>query len=120
MELIGTFSLPAAIILTFYLVIQTILFGAADMAPMILLLLTLFLPGVLILITARKPMYIVWMLVYMLFLPIWNFFLPLYAYWNFDDFTWGDTRKVEGEDKIDPSTRNGSYKIGSVQMKTLT
>ena len=118
MELIGTFSLPAAIILTFYLVIQTILFGASDFTPMILLMLTLFLPGVLILFTAKKPVYILWMFVYMLFLPVWNFLLPLYAYWNFDDFSWGDTRKVEGEQNIDPSTRNGFYQVGAVQLKT--
>lgn len=30
-------------------------------------------------------------------LPIWNFVLPTYAYWKFDDFSWGDTRKTAGE-----------------------
>lgn len=30
-------------------------------------------------------------------LPIWNFILPVYAFWHFDDFSWGQTRQVEGE-----------------------
>lgn len=25
--------------------------------------------------------------------------LPLYAYWKFDDFSWGDTRKTAGDTK---------------------
>jgi chitin synthase len=37
------------------------------------------------------------MLIYLISLPIWNFVLPVYAYWKFDDFSWGDTRKTAGE-----------------------
>jgi chitin synthase len=68
------------------------------------------------------------MLIYLLSLPIWNFVLPVYgtimppltfkkqmalltfhlgcllrftcpAFWHFDDFSWGQTRKVDGEKK---------------------
>jgi chitin synthase len=39
----------------------------------------------------------IWMLIYLLSLPIWNFVLPTYAFWKFDDFSWGDTRKTAGE-----------------------
>ena len=38
-----------------------------------------------------------WMFVYLMSLPIWNFVLPVYAFWKFDDFSWGDTRKTAGE-----------------------
>jgi chitin synthase len=37
------------------------------------------------------------MVIYLLSLPIWNFVLPTYAFWKFDDFSWGDTRKTAGE-----------------------
>lgn len=37
------------------------------------------------------------MFIYLLSLPIWNFILPTYAFWKFDDFSWGDTRKTSGE-----------------------
>ena len=53
----------------------------------------------LIVITAHKLSYVFWMLVYLCSLPIWNLVLPSYAYWHFDDFSWGDTRKMAGEKK---------------------
>lgn len=37
------------------------------------------------------------MLIYLFSLPIWNFVLPTYAFWKFDDFSWGETRKTAGE-----------------------
>ena len=37
------------------------------------------------------------MIIYLLALPIWNFVLPTYAFWKFDDFSWGETRKTAGE-----------------------
>jgi chitin synthase len=37
------------------------------------------------------------MFIYLLSLPVWNFILPVYAFWKFDDFSWGDTRKTAGE-----------------------
>jgi hypothetical protein len=55
------------------------------------------LPAILIVITAHRWSYVAWMLVYLLSLPIWNFVLPTYAFWKFDDFSWGDTRKTAGE-----------------------
>lgn len=92
--------------------------GASQIMPLVLLLLTLLLPGFLVLTTTRKPEYVLWMFVYLLALPVWNFALPLYAFWHFDDFSWGDTRKVEGEERgVDHSTRIGSYQVGSVQLK---
>jgi len=36
-------------------------------------------------------------MIYLGSLPIWNFVLPVYAFWKFDDFSWGDTRKTAGE-----------------------
>ncbi|KAJ3157473.1 hypothetical protein HDU86_003365 [Geranomyces michiganensis] len=97
LELIGTVVLPAAICLTLYLIISAIIYHTADLIPFLMLAAILGLPGVLIAITTRKMIYVLWMLVYLVSLPIWNFVLPVYAFWHFDDFTWGETRKVEGE-----------------------
>lgn len=52
------------------------------------------LPAILILITTRKVVYIFWMFIYLAALPVWNFILPVYAFWHFDDFSWGETRYV--------------------------
>jgi len=97
MDLVGTVVLPVAICLTYSLVVNMILnppntFNEA--IPLMLLLAVIGLPGVLILITTRKVVYIFWMLIYLLALPIWNFILPVYAFWHFDDFSWGQTRYV--------------------------
>ncbi|KAI7899604.1 chitin synthase-domain-containing protein [Cokeromyces recurvatus] len=98
MELVGTLALPAAISFTLYVVIISII-GPPATLPLILLALILGLPAVLIAMTSRKFVYIGWMLIYLVSLPVWNFVLPTYAYWHFDDFSWGDTRKVEGVKK---------------------
>jgi len=63
----------------------------------VLLALILGLPAVLIVLTAHRWSYVAWMFIYLLSLPIWNFILPMYAFWKFDDFSWGDTRKTAGE-----------------------
>ncbi|KAL1960990.1 hypothetical protein VTO42DRAFT_4878 [Malbranchea cinnamomea] len=97
MELVGTLVLPAAIAFTFYVVIISIVKKPVQIIPLILLALILGLPGVLIVVTAHRLSYLMWMLIYLISLPIWNFVLPTYAYWKFDDFSWGDTRKTAGE-----------------------
>lgn len=97
MELVGTVVLPAAIAFTIYVVISSIVKRPVQVIPLVLLALILGLPGVLVIVTAKRAVYILWMLVYLCALPIWNFVLPTYAYWKFDDFSWGDTRKTAGE-----------------------
>ena len=72
---------------------------AAPVIPLVLLALILGLPGVLIVVTAHRVSYVMWMFIYLLSLPVWNFVLPTYAYWHFDDFSWGDTRQAAGEKK---------------------
>ncbi|KAJ3115915.1 Chitin synthase, class 3 [Phlyctochytrium bullatum] len=119
LELIGTIVLPAAIIFVFVLLFSAAISGKVAMLPMAMLLATLGLPGLLIVITTRKLVYLLWMFVYILALPVWNFVLPLYAFWHFDDFTWGETRKVEGESsQKDHSGQDGEYEIGAVTLRT--
>lgn len=96
-ELVGTLVLPAAITFTFYLIIISFVKKPVPVIPLVLLALILGLPAVLIVLTAHRWSYVLWMLVYLLSLPIWNFVLPAHAYWKFDDFSWGDTRKTEGQ-----------------------
>ncbi|KAJ3101079.1 Chitin synthase, class 3 [Phlyctochytrium planicorne] len=118
LELIGTVVLPAAITFVFVLLLSAMFTGKVAVLPLLMLLATLGLPGLLIIITTRKVVYLLWMVIYILALPIWNFVLPVYAFWHFDDFTWGETRKVEGESaQQDHSTRTGEYEIGAVVLK---
>lgn len=96
-ELVGTLVLPAAISFTFYLIIISFVRSPVPVIPLVLLALILGLPAFLIVLTAHRWSYVLWMMVYLLSLPVWNFVLPLNAYWKFDDFSWGETRKTAGE-----------------------
>ncbi|CAG8465137.1 179_t:CDS:1 [Funneliformis mosseae] len=121
MELIGTVVLPVAILLTYSLIVSIILkppSSFSDAIPLMMLGFVLGLPAILILFTTRKLVYIAWMFIYLLALPVWNFILPTYAYWHFDDFSWGETRKVEGEAKGDDhSKKEGHFDASSVTLK---
>jgi chitin synthase len=97
MELVGTVVLPAAISFTLYLIVISFIITPVPIIPLMLLAAILGLPAILILMTSRKVVYVGWMGMYLVSLPIWNFVLPVYAFWHFDDFTWGETRKVQGE-----------------------
>ncbi|CAG8623619.1 4222_t:CDS:2, partial [Acaulospora morrowiae] len=121
MELIGTVVLPVAIILTYVLIyglLRNPPNSLTEAIPLMMLLMVLGLPAILILITTRKLIYIAWMFIYLLALPVWNFILPTYAYWHFDDFSWGETRKVEGEAKGDDhSKKEGTFDASKVPLK---
>ncbi|KAJ3113770.1 hypothetical protein HDU96_002950, partial [Phlyctochytrium bullatum] len=118
MELIGTVVLPAAITFTLILIFMSILRVGDTFLPLILLAIILGLPAVLIVMTANRLIYVFWMFVYLLSLPIWNFILPLYAFWHFDDFSWGETRKVLGEAKgTDHGQREGEFDATGISMK---
>ncbi|KAI5780658.1 chitin synthase [Peziza echinospora] len=118
-ELIGTVVLPAAIAFTFYLIIISFIQKPVPVIPLILLGLILGLPAILIVLTAHRFSYVLWMFIYLLSLPIWNLVLPSYAFWKFDDFSWGDTRKVEGEAAKDKSGHEyeGEFDSSKIVMK---
>lgn len=88
MELAGTLVLPAAIAFTLYLLIFSMIPGTVKpVIPLILLAIILGLPGILIVATCKRFSYLLWMLVYLISLPIWNFVLPGYAFLHMDDFS---------------------------------
>ncbi|CAO3673926.1 unnamed protein product [Rhizopus stolonifer] len=120
MDLVGTLTLPVAIVLTVVLIVsmaKTQITSISAAIPLILLIIVLFSPALLILITTRKWVYLTWMIIYLFALPIWNFVLPVYAFWHFDDFSWGETRKVEGETKEDHSKKDGVFDPSKVPLK---
>jgi len=116
-ELIGTLVLPAAIVFTFYLIIISFIKKPVPVIPLVLLALILGLPAVLIVLTASRWSYVLWMFIYLLSLPIWNLVLPSYAFWKFDDFSWGDTRKVEGETGKTGHEYEGEFDSSKIVMK---
>ncbi|KAF9281270.1 hypothetical protein BGZ68_006739 [Mortierella alpina] len=121
MELIGTVTLPVSLILMIVLIIKmsvTEINSFAQAVPLILMVFVLALPAILILLTTRKLIYVAWMFIYLMALPVWNFILPVYAYWHFDDFSWGETRKVAGEAKGEAhGNADGTFDASKVPLK---
>ena len=54
---------------------------------------------VLIFLMKREWAMIGWMIIYMFAMPIFGFFIPLYAFYNMDCFEWGNTRLVAADSK---------------------
>ncbi|KAJ1556270.1 hypothetical protein HK405_003659 [Cladochytrium tenue] len=102
MDLIGTAILPISLCLLYYMIYVSAAqthYTAGDWTSYsntIMLVGVLFLPAVLVVLVSRKFSLVLWMLLYLLALPVWQFVLPLYSFWNFDDFSWGATRQVAG------------------------
>lgn len=115
-ELIGTLTLPAALVFTLYLAITSIYRQSVPVIPFVLLGFILGTPAVLIIITAHQWIYVIWMLIYLCSLPVWNFILPLYAFWKFDDFSWTSASNEIGNDMEGEASR---IKMGSVQLKMM-
>lgn len=97
-DLLGTAILPSAFLILIYLVIAATALHQSVLLPILFLLLTFALQVGLVMLTTRDPRYVFWMVVYVMAIPVWNFVLPLYAFWNFDDFSWGATRQINGSD----------------------
>ncbi|KAI8825108.1 chitin synthase-domain-containing protein [Fimicolochytrium jonesii] len=129
MELIGSVLLPAALAYMIYIVTITIFRLVHEnltltfdvLLPIIQLGAIICLPAMMILLTIRSWKYIWWFFVYILALPVWQFILPLYSFWHFDDFSWGETRVVTGEEgrkAADHSRRDGEFDHNGIFMKT--
>ena len=117
-ELIGTLVLPLAICFTVYVVIFAIVSHPTPILTLILLAFVLGLPGLLVVVTATRWSYLMWMAIYLIALPIWNFVLPSYAYWKFDDFSWGDTRTIAGGNKGGHDDEEGEFDNSHIKMRT--
>ncbi|KAI7894899.1 chitin synthase [Mucor mucedo] len=96
-DLIGTITLPSSVIYLIYLMYEV--FSGTGPVPTIALGMLAGAYGLqsLIFIFKRQWQHIGWMAIYILAIPIFSFFIPIYAFWHFDDFSWGNTRVVVGD-----------------------
>ena len=96
-DLVSTIVQPVTV---FYLVYLLVQIGThAGLVPLAAFILLGAIYGLqaIVFILRRKWEMIGWMLVYILAMPVFSFGLPLYAFWYMDDFSWGNTRIVNGE-----------------------
>jgi chitin synthase len=99
LDLFSTMVQPAMILYLFYL-IYSIIFPTEDaIFPWVSLLMLAFTYGLQIIIFILRGAFqhIGWIVIYILAMPIFGMFIPMYSYWHFDDFSWGNTRRILGE-----------------------
>lgn len=116
-ELIGTLVLPAAISFTIYVLVYAIVSKPTPVLSLLLLAIIFGLPGLMIVVTVSSWKYFVYFFIYLIALPIWNFVLPSYAYWKFDDFSWGETRTVSGGEAGGHGDKEGVFDSSCIVMK---
>ncbi|TPX33598.1 chitin synthase [Synchytrium microbalum] len=97
LDLFSTVLQPATIIYVGYLIYSIAFSG--DQLPLISLVLIAAINGLQVVIFLLKQQWsqIIWMVIYILALPIFTFYLPVYAFLRQDDFNWGSTRIAVGE-----------------------
>ncbi|KAI9029175.1 chitin synthase-domain-containing protein [Hyaloraphidium curvatum] len=95
LDLFATLTMPAAVAYLCYLIYASIQQQTAPTLSLIMLAVAYGLQMI-IFIIKRKFEHIGWMLISIVAMPFFNLFLPLYSFWHFDDFSWGNTRRVAG------------------------
>jgi chitin synthase len=113
MDLISTITQPAGFGYLIYLLYSV--FTASSALPLISLILLACIYGLqmLLLIFKREWSMLVYSVFYLLALPIYAVVLPLYSFWHFDDFSWGNTRKVMGN-KVVVDVTDISVDVGTL------
>ncbi|ODQ67000.1 hypothetical protein NADFUDRAFT_49452 [Nadsonia fulvescens var. elongata DSM 6958] len=96
-DLIGTILLPSVVVYLGYLIY--VVSSKNQPLPLISLIMIAVVYGLqaIIFIIKRQWQHVVWMIIYLIAYPFHSFLLPIYSFWNQDNFTWGNTRIVVGE-----------------------
>ncbi|KAI9363452.1 chitin synthase-domain-containing protein [Zopfochytrium polystomum] len=101
-DLMATFVQPAALIYIGYLIYAAVS-GVATSFPLISLIMLAAIYGfqVIIFLVKLQWQHIGWMIIYLCAILYFSMYIPIYAFWHFDDFSWGNTRMVteEGQKK---------------------
>lgn len=96
-DLFGTIILPATCGYLAYLIYRVA--SHTGQFPLISIIMIAAVYGLqaIIFIIKRQWQHVGWMIIYILAYPIYSFVLPIYSFWRFDDFSWGNTRVVLGD-----------------------
>ncbi|CAK7564708.1 MAG: hypothetical protein SEPTF4163_002607 [Sporothrix epigloea] len=96
-DLFGTIILPATCAYLGYLIYSVATHSGAFPLFSIIILAAVYGLQAIIFILKRQWQHIGWMIIYIIAFPIYSFILPIYSFWNQDNFSWGNTRVVIGE-----------------------
>jgi len=96
-DLVGTIVMPATILYLIWILYLGLTEGSQFVQISLILLAAVYGLQAIIFLLRRKWEHVMWMIIYLLALPVFGFYIPLYSFWHFDDFSWGNTRLVVGE-----------------------
>jgi chitin synthase len=96
-DLLGTLVLPATCVYIGWLIYTVATHTGQFPIISIALLAAVYGLQALIFILKRQWQHVGWMIIYILSFPFYSFVLPIYSFWNQDNFSWGNTRIVIGE-----------------------
>jgi chitin synthase len=97
LDLMSTIVQPVIVGYIIYLIVEVARNPSSIPVTAFVLLGAIYGLQAIIFILRRKWEMIGWMLIYVVATPVFSFFLPLLAFWHMDDFSWGNTRMVTGE-----------------------
>jgi len=96
-DLFGTLILPSICAYLVYLVYKVASHSGQFPIFSLIMLAAVYGLQALIFIIKRQWQHVGWMIIYIIAFPIYSLALPLYSFWKQDDFSWGNTRIVIGE-----------------------
>ncbi|KAJ3361830.1 hypothetical protein GGF31_002024 [Allomyces arbusculus] len=99
MDLLSTLILPASTIYLYSLIVRMCIEGVDKYYLVLSGLAGLYGSHLFIILLVKKQYeYVVWITVYVILsMPVFSIVLPLYAFWHFDDFSWGTTRQIKSQ-----------------------
>jgi len=100
LDLVATLILPASLIYVGYIIFIT--FWMGEPLSMLMLVVWGIVVGVQVVVFLLRSRWDYWWWFFVFVLagvPVFYFILPLYSFWHMDDFSWGTTRQVSGNQK---------------------
>merc|ERR1719291_1117310 len=96
-DLLATMILPASYIYFLYTLFQWQYGGVTLSKIVVILYLVMMGVQVIVFVLRSRWDYLWWFFVYFTAgLPVFYLILPVYSFWNMDDFSWGKTRSLGG------------------------
>ncbi|KAF8198694.1 glycosyltransferase family 2 protein [Mycena galopus ATCC 62051] len=96
-DLVSTLTQPITFAYIAYLIYLVISAGGQIQTVSLIMIGAVYALQMLVFALRRKWDMIGWMIFYIIGMPIFSLYLPLYSFWRMDDFSWGQTRVVLGE-----------------------
>ncbi|KAI9750504.1 MAG: hypothetical protein M4579_006440 [Chaenotheca gracillima] len=96
-DLFGTIILPATCAYLGYLIYRVATHSGQFPIISIAMIAAVYGLQAIIFIIKRQWQHVGWMIIYIIAFPIYSFVLPVFSFWNQDNFSWGTTRIVIGE-----------------------